>query len=672
MVNDFEKAVSVKGDDAYDEAVERYEVPTTDVITTSSLSHHTERTSLATIASLYPNVNIIEDIPELDIDELFPKTRYEERECDTDVLSSSSSSLRKSSQLSSRPSAFQTNPPIQSFRRAPQPYQRFEQWESQQHAGLPLDQQQQEQQQQQQEQQQQQQQQQQQLLNRSQRSSPRRSGLLVQLQQDSYRRNAMHSSSLGCSLSSFYDTPSVDDMGSLNSMGVDHSEELTTNPTVTSYVAANGATTMQHHLAMTRQQSMMAIQRAISVRNRDGGFMTHVDEDGNGVYLSMQGQRPNDEQQPYPDDRLTHHNLSFHDEVQQSPPIATPPLPAMQQQHQRPQLRSQESFISHTLSYHSHDADSHHRSKISAGSVSPISNAGTYMDQYIGYNHADRIVPRVTNQRMDTNNSILNHHRSFNRNHTNDDLRYHNSRAARFDDNGEQYDDFSDDTNRRNFQTSYQGQVTRPPQFQHRDQFNFNENFQMQRGRYNQSERLLRGDPHMVNTNRYEDTNRNIGSSNNRFMLHQPQQSLSYRHVPTYAPAQPVQYQQPPMQQQQQRSYERSQSYYMPNQRDTYQSIHQNTSTQIPPSSHSRNGMEPLKLEISPGVFATVRGADETERAVASNHLIHLQCMACTVNISCIADAQYVLCPVCKVVGLTNTTIRNGIGGVGLGFCTDE
>jgi hypothetical protein len=86
-------------------------------------------------------------------------------------------------------------------------------------------------------------------------------------------------------------------------------------------------------------------------------------------------------------------------------------------------------------------------------------------------------------------------------------------------------------------------------------------------------------------------------------------------------------------------------------------------------SSSWHSNAPPLTIEIAPGLNATVRGADETQHAVATNYLLHLDCIVCTTKISCIADAKFVLCPVCKVISPSNTTIVNGNGGIGLGFC---
>jgi hypothetical protein len=86
-------------------------------------------------------------------------------------------------------------------------------------------------------------------------------------------------------------------------------------------------------------------------------------------------------------------------------------------------------------------------------------------------------------------------------------------------------------------------------------------------------------------------------------------------------------------------------------------------------------------IEISPGLFATIRGADETRNAIEQNFVIYPNCMSCNMNLTCIADADYVLCPECKVISPSGSDIESysdigssggggGGGGVGLGVRT--
>lgn len=78
-----------------------------------------------------------------------------------------------------------------------------------------------------------------------------------------------------------------------------------------------------------------------------------------------------------------------------------------------------------------------------------------------------------------------------------------------------------------------------------------------------------------------------------------------------------------------------------------------------------------LELEIQPGVFVPLRGTAETVDAMNHNFILHTTCFACTAKVLCIADSEYVLCPVCKVVSPIEHNIGSGTG-VGLGLKEDD
>lgn len=90
------------------------------------------------------------------------------------------------------------------------------------------------------------------------------------------------------------------------------------------------------------------------------------------------------------------------------------------------------------------------------------------------------------------------------------------------------------------------------------------------------------------------------------------------------------------------------------------------------------NKMQPqsaaLEVEISPGVYARLRGSQETWRAVEEGNVEESECFCCGTQLLCIADADYVLCPECKVVSPITTNINRKLsphsnaGGVGLGL----
>lgn len=77
------------------------------------------------------------------------------------------------------------------------------------------------------------------------------------------------------------------------------------------------------------------------------------------------------------------------------------------------------------------------------------------------------------------------------------------------------------------------------------------------------------------------------------------------------------------------------------------------------------------RIEIAPGHFARLRGAQETWNCIEEDFYLPVTCFCCSSEICCIMDASYVLCPQCRVVspmeGCGGTD-----GGVGLGFTVEE
>lgn len=78
--------------------------------------------------------------------------------------------------------------------------------------------------------------------------------------------------------------------------------------------------------------------------------------------------------------------------------------------------------------------------------------------------------------------------------------------------------------------------------------------------------------------------------------------------------------------------------------------------------SHPRN-----QIEIAPGIFAPLRGSLETLRALQRGDCITVMCMCCSAKLTCLSDAEYVLCPDCRVISPIELPGKTEIGGVGLG-----
>jgi hypothetical protein len=77
-------------------------------------------------------------------------------------------------------------------------------------------------------------------------------------------------------------------------------------------------------------------------------------------------------------------------------------------------------------------------------------------------------------------------------------------------------------------------------------------------------------------------------------------------------------------------------------------------------------------IEVSPGVFLKLRGAEETWRAIKLDFFMPCECSCCCLMIFCIQDAEFVLCPECRVVSISGNDRTGKDGGVGLGFGLEE
>lgn len=81
-------------------------------------------------------------------------------------------------------------------------------------------------------------------------------------------------------------------------------------------------------------------------------------------------------------------------------------------------------------------------------------------------------------------------------------------------------------------------------------------------------------------------------------------------------------------------------------------------------------------VEVSPDFWVRLRGADETWAAIEHDFYSPVICFGCGLELCCIQDADFVLCPTCRVVSPMNgigEQVQNGKdGGVGLGFTYDN
>ena len=79
------------------------------------------------------------------------------------------------------------------------------------------------------------------------------------------------------------------------------------------------------------------------------------------------------------------------------------------------------------------------------------------------------------------------------------------------------------------------------------------------------------------------------------------------------------------------------------------------------------------RIEIAPGLILRLRGAKETWACIEQDFFIPSKCCSCLADLFCIMDANYVICPKCRVVSpLDDGADQDYDGGVGLGFTYKE
>jgi hypothetical protein len=87
----------------------------------------------------------------------------------------------------------------------------------------------------------------------------------------------------------------------------------------------------------------------------------------------------------------------------------------------------------------------------------------------------------------------------------------------------------------------------------------------------------------------------------------------------------------------------------------------------------SKPKTRPTMIEVSPGEFLRLRGADETWKAIHNDFYVPSVCVMCDLTLFCIQDAIFILCPECLTVNPLEGVVYDGYdGGVGMGFTMEN
>lgn len=93
-----------------------------------------------------------------------------------------------------------------------------------------------------------------------------------------------------------------------------------------------------------------------------------------------------------------------------------------------------------------------------------------------------------------------------------------------------------------------------------------------------------------------------------------------------------------------------------------------------PQPERSKRTNNAKRVEIAPNVWVRLRDARETWAAVERDFYFPIVCFGCSTELCCIQDADYCICPLCRVVSpmRDDSNVDVGKGGAGLGFTLDE
>jgi len=74
------------------------------------------------------------------------------------------------------------------------------------------------------------------------------------------------------------------------------------------------------------------------------------------------------------------------------------------------------------------------------------------------------------------------------------------------------------------------------------------------------------------------------------------------------------------------------------------------------------------EVEVTPGVFKTLHGADYTQRCLERGRCIQTMCLVCDIHLACVDDCEGVICPQCFSISPVQGTVTGGAGYIGIGL----
>lgn len=102
------------------------------------------------------------------------------------------------------------------------------------------------------------------------------------------------------------------------------------------------------------------------------------------------------------------------------------------------------------------------------------------------------------------------------------------------------------------------------------------------------------------------------------------------------------------------------------------QSERRRTSSYVLQQQQPRRAQQQIRLQVAPGLSLRLQGAVETKEAIDKDFFLPAMCLSCRLDLYCIQDANYVVCPRCRVVTPMEGMFEGFDGGVGLGFTHDD